>query len=84
MKVKTEDEMIRLLDEKFKLNIVPREMFDGEDSGLWVCDDICKPETDYYNYFEGTMEKNKLNDFLESCGWGASAYDSETIMLYEI
>ena len=76
--------MIKLLDKKFNLNVVPREEFDGEEAGLWVRDDICKPETDYYNYLSGTLQDNKLNDFLTDCGWYAQAYDAETIMLYKI
>ena len=84
MRAKSENQMIKLLGTKFNLNVVPREEFDGDAFGLWIRDDICKPETNYYNYSDATMEDNKLNDFLTKCGWYASPYDSETIMLYKI
>lgn len=76
--------MIRILGEKFNLNAVSREEFDGSPNGIWIRDDICKPETDYYGYANGTMDdENILNRFLASKGWFAEPYDSETIMLYK-
>lgn len=83
MKVKTENQIIKLLDKNFNLNVVPRKEFDGG-RGLWVKDNICKPETDYYNYLSATLQDNRLNTFLSDCGWYAEAYDAETIMLYRI
>ena len=73
--------MIKNLEKKFNLLAVPREEFDGlGTTGLWIRDNICKPETDYYNA-AATMEENKLNSFLKKNGWWAEPYDAETIML---
>jgi hypothetical protein len=76
--------MIKNLVKKFNLNAVPSEEFYGEGSGtgIWIRDDICKLETDYYNYAESTMEENKLNSYLKKNGWFAEPYDAETIMLW--
>lgn len=74
--------MIKNLAKKFNLLAVPREEFDGHGTtGLWIRDNICKPETDYYNYAAATMEENKLNSFLKKNGWWPEPYDAETIML---
>jgi len=78
------EQLIDALAEKFCLNCVPSEEFDGRTGGVWVRDDICKQETDWYNYADGTMEENDLNRFLRKAGWTAEPYDSETIMLYRI
>ena len=76
--------MIRMLREQFNLNAVSREEWDGSATGIWIRDDICKPETDYYPYADGTMDMdNVLNKFLSSKGWFAEPYDSETIMMYK-
>tara|TARA_R110000737_G_scaffold330171_3_gene345679 strand:- start:499 stop:750 length:252 start_codon:yes stop_codon:yes gene_type:complete len=77
--------MIKNLAKKFNLNAVPSEEFYGEGrgTGIWIRDDICKPETDYYNYAESTMEENKLNSYLKKNGWFAEPYDAETIMMYK-
>ena len=78
------DTLIKNLNSKFNLNAVPSEDFNGNKGGIWIRDDICKPETDYYNYAEGTMDPdNKLNKFLDSKGWFAEPYDSETIMIWK-
>ncbi len=81
-----EDLMIVKLQEQFNLNAVPMEEWEyGRDNGIWIRDDICKKETDYYPYAEGTMDdSNILNKFLSANGWYAQPYDSETIMIYEI
>ena len=74
--------MIKNLEKKFNLLAVPREEFDGRGTtGLWIRDNICKPETDFYNYAEATMEENKLNSYLKKNGWWAEPYDAGTIML---
>ena len=76
--------MMRMLNEKFNLNAVSTEEWDGRKGGIWIRDDICKPETDYYPYANGTMDMdNVLNKFLSSKGWYAEPYDSETIMMYK-
>ena len=75
--------LIKNLHTKFNLNAVPSEEFDGVEGGVWIRDDICKPETDYYNYAEGTMEDNRLNRFLSAAGWFAEPYDSETIFIWK-
>ena len=79
--------MIESLKSNFNLSSKPAEDFyadDTIDTGLWINDDICKPETDYYNYADGTLENNKLNDFLKKNGWFAEPYDGETIMIWPI
>ena len=74
--------MIKNLEKKFNLLAGPREEFDGRGTtGLWIRDNICKPETDFYNYAEATMEENKLNSYLKKNGWFAEPYDAGTIML---
>ena len=80
-----QEEMIKQIENKFKLNAVPRSDFDGvESDGIWIRDDICKESTDFYNYAEDTMnDDNILNKFLSANGWYAQPYDAETIMLYE-
>lgn len=77
--------LIEKLNNDFNLNAVPSEEFDSSSvGGIWIRDDICKPETDFYPYAEGTMnESNKLNKFLDNAGWFAEPYDSETIMIFE-
>lgn len=76
--------LIKALNEKFNLNAVPSEEFNGSANGIWIRDNICKPETDYYNYAESTMDMdNKLNQFLSKNGWFAEPHDSETIMIWE-
>lgn len=79
---KSRNTVMKALQEKFVLNAVPSEDFDGSEGGIWIRDDICKPETDYYPYAEGTMQENELNTFLTKAGWFAEPYDSETIMIY--
>jgi len=80
-----QEQMIKELESKFKLNAVPMEEWDGSDNGIWIRDDICKKETGFYNYAEDTMNDNNiLNQFLSSNGYFAEPYDSETIMIYEI
>ena len=80
-----QEQMIKELESKFKLNAVPMEEWDGSDNGIWTRDDICKKETGFYNYAEDTMNDNNiLNQFLSSNGYFAEPYDSETIMIYEI
>jgi hypothetical protein len=79
------EHLIEELSENFNLNVHPSEEFNGSIGGIWIRDDICKHETDYYNYAEGTMdEDNVLNQFLSKNGWFAEPYDSETIMIFEI
>jgi len=75
--------LIKQLQSKFNLNAVPSEEFDGAEGGIWIRDDICKQETDWYPYAEGTMQKNDLNRFLTKAGWFAEPYDSETIMIWQ-
>jgi hypothetical protein len=80
-----QEQMIKELESKFKLNAVPMEEWDGSDNGIWIRDDICKKETGFYNYAEDTMNDNNiLNQFLSSNGYFAEPYDSETIVIYEI
>ena len=81
-----QEEMIKQIKNKFKLNAVPRSDFDGvESDGIWIRDDICKESTDFYNYAEDTMsDDNILNKFLSANGWYAQPYDAETIMMYEV
>jgi hypothetical protein len=77
------ENMIEAIHKKFNLKGVPSEDFNGHKGGIWICDDICKDETDFYDYAEGTMDdNNKLNQFLAKNGWHAEPYDSETIMLW--
>ena len=76
------DTLIKHLETKFNLNAVPSEDFNGTTGGIWIRDDICKPDTDYYPYAEGTMQDNKLNRFLTKAGWFAEPHDSETIMIW--
>jgi len=77
------DTLINKLSKEFNLNAVPSEEFNGSENGIWIRDDICKPETNYYPYAEGTMDDtNKLNQFLAANGWFAEPYDSETITLW--
>jgi len=76
--------MISALRTKFNLFAVDSTELDGIEGGIWIRDDICKEETDYYPYAAGTMQENKLNTFLERYGWYAEAYDNETIMLFEV
>lgn len=77
------DAMLDALYKKFNLNAVPSEDFDGHKGGIWIRDDICKKETDFYPYAEGTMdESNVLNQFLSENGWFAEPHDSETIMIW--
>lgn len=75
--------LIKNLHTEFNLNAVPSEEFGNAAGGVWIRDDICKPETDYYNYAEGTMEDNRLNRFLSDAGWFAEPYDSETIFIWK-
>jgi hypothetical protein len=81
-----QEQMIKQLESKFKLNAVPRMEFDGVDSeGIWIRDDICKESTGFYRYAEDTMnDDNILNKFLSKNGWYAEPYDAETIMMYEV
>ena len=75
--------IIETLKEKFNLNAVCASEFYGSSSpGIWIKDDICKPETDFYGYANATLEDNMLNRWLESKNWYAEPYDGETIMLY--
>lgn len=77
--------LINSLKSKFNLNAVDASDFYGyKDQGIWIRDDICKPETDYYGYANATMEENRFNSFLTSKGWYAEPYDGETIMLYQV
>lgn len=77
--------LIKTLKAKFNLNAVDAsEFYNYKTKGIWIRDDICKPETDYYGYANATMEENRLNSFLTSKGWYAEPYDSETIMLYPV
>ena len=80
-----QDVMINALQDRFKLNAVPRSDFDGvESDGIWIRDDICKESTDFYNYAEDTMnDDNILNKFLSLHGWYAEPYDAETIFFYK-
>ena len=86
-----QEQMIKELQSKFKLNAVPRfewdaTLIDGkEPQGIWIRDDICKESTGFYNYAEDSMnDDNILNKFMLKHGWYAQPYDSETIMIYEI
>ena len=75
--------MIKNLESKFGIPAVPADEFYGyANDGIWCRGNICTEKTDYYPYAEGTMQKNKLNDYLESKGWFAEPYDNETIMFY--
>jgi len=78
--------LIRILQEKFNLNAVPSEEFESDRwGGIWIRDDICKPETDHYQYANDTANKaNKLNQFLATVGWFADPYDNMTIMMWEV
>jgi len=78
--------LIRNLQDTFNLNAVASEEFESDSwGGIWIRDDICKPETNFYPYADGTAdETNKLNDFLRKAGWFAEPHDSETIMLWEV
>ena len=83
-KIMNLDNMLDALYKKFNLNAVPSEDFDGHKGGIWIRDDICKEETDFYPYAEGTMDAdNKLNQFLAENGWFAEPHDSETIMIWK-
>ena len=78
------DTMLDALNKKFNLNAVPSEEFDFHAGGIWIRDDICKKETDFYPYAEGTGDDNNiLNQFLVENGWFAEPHDSETIMIWE-
>lgn len=82
MKIET---LCRKAGERFGLNFVPSEEFDGNDGGIWVRDDICTERTDYYNYADSTMdEDNVLNKFMKKHGFFAEPYDSETIFFWKI
>lgn len=76
------DTLIKNLNSKFNLNAVPSEEWDGNPGGIWIRDDICRPETDYYPYADGTMEDNRLNRYLRKAGWFAEPYDGETIFIW--
>ena len=78
--------LIDRIRSKFNLNAVDATEFYGYDSdGIWIRDDICREETGYYNYADGTMDdSNVLNKFLAKAGWFAEPYDGETIMLYKV
>ena len=86
-----QEQMIKELQSKFKLNAVPRfewdaTLIDGkEPQGIWIRDDICKESTDFYNYAEDSMnDDNILNKFMLEHGWYAQPYDAETIFFYEV
>jgi len=81
--MKSRNYVMQALATKFKLNAVPSEDFDGVEGGIWIRDDICKQETDWYAYAEGTMQDNDLNRFLKKAGWFAEPYDSETILIWK-
>ena len=77
--------MIKNLRSKFDLNAVDSAEFDGRSGGIWIRDDICKEETGFYAYAEGTLDDdNVLNKYLSKQGWYAEAYDNETIMMYNV
>jgi len=77
--------LIRNLQDTFNLNAVASEEFESDSwGGIWIRDDICKPETGFYPYADGTSQDNELNDFLRKAGWFAEPHDSETIMLWEV
>ena len=85
MTIMKRDRLAFQLKSKFNLSTRPAEEFYGhslESVGLWINDNICKKETDYYDYANGTLDNNKLNDYLESNGWYAEPYDSETIFVW--
>ena len=86
-----QEQMIKELQSKFKLNAVPRfewdaTLIDGkEPQGIWIRDDICKESTGFYDYAEDTMnDENILNKFMLEHGWYAQPYDAETIFFYEV
>ena len=71
--------------ERFGLNFVSSEEWDGHPGGIWVRDDICTESTDYYRYAEGTFDHdNVLNKFMREHGFYAEPYDSETIFFWRI
>ena len=74
-------QMLKALKSKFNLPVKDASEFYGESSSsIWCAGDICRPETDYYDYAEGTWDdSNILNVFLNKNGWYAEPYDSETI-----
>ena len=78
--------LMRTLQEKFNLNAVPSEEFERDSwGGIWIRDDICKPETDWYQYANDTAnDNNKLNKFLATVGWFAEPYDNMTILMWEV
>ena len=77
--------MIKNLRSKFDLNAVDSAEFDGRDGGIWIRGNICNEATGYYNYANETMnDENVLNKYLKKHGFFAEAYDSETIMMYNI
>ena len=85
MTIMNRDKLAAQLKSKFNLSTRPAEEFYGhslESVGLWINDNVCKKETDYYDYADGTLENNKLNDYLEAKGWYAEPYDAETIMVW--
>ena len=71
--------------DRFGLNLVPSEEFDGHPGGIWVRDNIAKESTDWYNYWEGTLDHdNVLNVFMRERGFFAEPYDNETIFFWRI
>ena len=77
--------MIKNLRSKFDLNAVDSAEFDGRSGGIWIRGDICNEATGFYDSANDTLDDdNVLNKYLRKQGWYAEAYDSDTIMMYNV
>ena len=77
--------MIKNLRSKFDLNAVDSAEFNGRSGGIWIRGDICKEATGFYDPANDTLDDdNVLNKYLRKQGWYAEAYDSDTIMMYNV
>ena len=76
------DDLMAELVERYTVNAVPSEEFNGNGGGIWLRDDVWGKLS--YDADDTLNDDHVFNAYLKAAGWFAEPYDSETIFLYPL